>query len=108
MEALQAKLDEANTMLVKEREAAKTIVEAAPVVQETQVIVEDTEKIDCLKTEVQELKVCSLTTIIVQNILIICLTDRFNNNTLPDKLKHLVVEWYNTCSHIVAYHSIFL
>nr|CAB3467583.1 unnamed protein product [Digitaria exilis] len=56
MEALQAKLEEANTMLVKEREAAKTMVEAPPVVQETQVIVQDTEKIDCLKTEVQELK----------------------------------------------------
>ncbi|CAL5052037.1 unnamed protein product [Urochloa decumbens] len=56
MEALQAKLEEANTMLVKEREAAKTIVEASPVVQETQVIVQDTEKIDSLTTEVQELK----------------------------------------------------
>ncbi|RLM61913.1 myosin-11-like [Panicum miliaceum] len=56
MEALQAKLEEANTMLVKEREAAKTIVEAPPVVQETQVVVQDTEKIDSLTTEVQELK----------------------------------------------------
>ncbi|CAL5046962.1 unnamed protein product [Urochloa decumbens] len=56
MEALQAKLEEANTMLVKEREAAKTIVEAPPVVQETQVMVQDTEKIDSLTTEVQELK----------------------------------------------------
>ncbi|WVZ81858.1 hypothetical protein U9M48_029189 [Paspalum notatum var. saurae] len=56
MEVLQAKLDEANTMLVKEREAAKTIEEAPPVVQETQVIVQDTEKIDSLTTEVQELK----------------------------------------------------
>ena len=60
METLQAKLEEANTMLVKEREAAKTIVEAPPVVQETQVVVQDTEKIDSLTTEVQELKVCSL------------------------------------------------
>ncbi|TKW20588.2 hypothetical protein SEVIR_4G099300v4 [Setaria viridis] len=57
MEALQAKLEEANTMLAKEREAAKTIVEAPPVVQETQVIVQDTEKIDSLTTEVQELKI---------------------------------------------------
>ncbi|PAN34584.1 hypothetical protein PAHAL_6G106900 [Panicum hallii] len=56
MEALQAKLEEANTMLVKEREAAKTIVEAPPVVQETQVVVQDTEKVDSLTTEVQELK----------------------------------------------------
>ncbi|OQU76115.1 hypothetical protein SORBI_3010G093600 [Sorghum bicolor] len=56
MEALQAKLDEANTKLAKEREAAKTIEEAPPVVKETQVIVQDTEKIDSLTTEVQELK----------------------------------------------------
>lgn len=57
MEALQAKLDETNTKLAKEREAAKTIEEAPPVVQETQVLVQDTEKIDSLTTEVQELKV---------------------------------------------------
>jgi len=57
METLQAKLEEANTMLVKEREAAKTIVEAPPVVQETQVVIQDTEKIDSLTTEVQELKI---------------------------------------------------
>ncbi|TVU11936.1 hypothetical protein EJB05_45547 [Eragrostis curvula] len=56
MEALQAKLDEANAMLVKEREAVKTIEEAPPVVKETQVVVQDTEKIDSLTAEVQELK----------------------------------------------------
>lgn len=57
MEALQAKLDETNTKLAKEREAAKTIEEAPPVVQETQVLVQDTEKIDSLTAEVQDLKV---------------------------------------------------
>ncbi|CAD6337132.1 unnamed protein product [Miscanthus lutarioriparius] len=36
MEALQAKLDEASTKLAKEREAAKTIEEAPPIVKETQ------------------------------------------------------------------------
>uniref|UniRef100_A0A804QZ00 Myosin-9 n=1 Tax=Zea mays TaxID=4577 RepID=A0A804QZ00_MAIZE len=56
MEALQAKLDETNTKLAKEREAAKTIEEAPPVVQETQVLVQDTEKIDSLTAEVQDLK----------------------------------------------------
>jgi uncharacterized coiled-coil DUF342 family protein len=60
MEALQAKLDEASTKLAKEREAAKTIEEAPPIVKGTQVVVQDTEKIDSLTTEVQELKVCSL------------------------------------------------
>jgi myosin V len=60
MEALQAKLDETNTMLVKEREAAKIIEEAPPVVKETQVLVQDTEKLDSLTAEVQELKVCNL------------------------------------------------
>ncbi|GJN41199.1 hypothetical protein PR202_gn00544 [Eleusine coracana subsp. coracana] len=56
MEALQAKLDETNAMLAKEREAVKTIEEAPPVVKETQIVVEDTEKLDSLTAEVQELK----------------------------------------------------
>ncbi|GJN00232.1 hypothetical protein PR202_ga17648 [Eleusine coracana subsp. coracana] len=56
MEALQAKLDETNAMLVKEREAVKTIEEAPPVMKETQVVVEDTEKLDSLTAEVQVLK----------------------------------------------------
>lgn len=58
MEALQAKLDDTNAMLVKEREAAKkAIEEAPPVVKETELLVQDTEKVDSLTAEVEELKV---------------------------------------------------
>ncbi|KAF7107723.1 hypothetical protein CFC21_108313 [Triticum aestivum] len=57
MDALQAKLDETNAVLLKEREAAKkAIAEAPPVVKETEVIVQDTEKVHTLKAEVDELK----------------------------------------------------
>jgi myosin-5 len=57
MEALQAKLDETSAKLVKEREVARAIEEAPPVVQQTEVLVQDTEKVDSLTAEVEELKV---------------------------------------------------
>lgn len=61
MDALQAKLDETNAVLLKEREAAKkAIAEAPPVVKETEVLVQDTEKVHTLKAEVDELKVRNL------------------------------------------------
>ncbi|XP_057798033.1 myosin-9-like isoform X2 [Salvia miltiorrhiza] len=57
MEALQSKLDEANAHLLQERDAAqKAIVEATTVVQETQVPVEDTAKIEALTAEMEKLK----------------------------------------------------
>ncbi|KAL4315434.1 hypothetical protein AHAS_Ahas15G0184700 [Arachis hypogaea] len=56
--ALQGKLDETNALLVKEREnVEKVIIEATPVIQEKEVIVEDTAKIDALTVEVERLKV---------------------------------------------------
>lgn len=59
LQAMQAKFDETNTLLTKEREAAKkAIEEASTIVKETVPIhVEDTEKIDKLSAEVEELKV---------------------------------------------------
>ncbi|MCL7033207.1 hypothetical protein MKW94_004549, partial [Papaver nudicaule] len=57
VQSLQSKVDETNGLLVAEREAArKAIEDAPPVVQETQVIVQDTEKIDSLIEEVERLK----------------------------------------------------
>uniref|UniRef100_A0A7N0U053 Uncharacterized protein n=1 Tax=Kalanchoe fedtschenkoi TaxID=63787 RepID=A0A7N0U053_KALFE len=57
LQEMQAKLDEANALIVKEREAAKRLIEEAPpVVKETQVIVEDTKRIDSLTAEVESLK----------------------------------------------------
>ncbi|KAK1298084.1 hypothetical protein QJS10_CPB14g01384 [Acorus calamus] len=57
LHAMQLQVEEANTMLLKEREAArKAIEEAPPVIKETPVLVQDTEKIDALTTEVENLK----------------------------------------------------
>ncbi|KAH7571866.1 hypothetical protein JRO89_XS04G0157500 [Xanthoceras sorbifolium] len=57
LQEMQTKLDEANALLVKEREAVKQAVEEAPpVIKETQVLVEDTKKIDSLTEEVESLK----------------------------------------------------
>ncbi|XLT79295.1 hypothetical protein HN873_001048 [Arachis hypogaea] len=54
--ALQGKLDETNALLVKEREnVEKVTIEATPVIQEKEIIVEDTAKIDALTVEVERL-----------------------------------------------------
>ncbi|KAL4195257.1 hypothetical protein AMTRI_Chr05g63720 [Amborella trichopoda] len=58
LHAMQAQVEEAHSLLVKEREAArKAIEEAPPVIKETPVLVQDTEKIDALSAEVENLKV---------------------------------------------------
>lgn len=58
LQEMQSKVDETTATIVKEREAAKkAIEEAPPVVKETTVIVEDTEKIDSLTAEAENLKV---------------------------------------------------
>ncbi|OAY78406.1 Myosin-11 [Ananas comosus] len=55
--AVQSKVEETTAMLVKEREAArKAIEEEPPVIQEKTVVVQDTEKIDFLTAEVEQLK----------------------------------------------------
>ncbi|KAL9273556.1 Myosin-11-like protein [Drosera capensis] len=57
LQSMQTKIDEANALVVKEREAAKkAIEEAPPVIKETQVFVEDTKKVDSLREEVEGLK----------------------------------------------------
>lgn len=57
----QKKVDETNTILVKEREAAKkAIEEAPPVIKETTIYIEDTEKIKSLTDEVDGLKVMNV------------------------------------------------
>lgn len=56
--ALQKQLEEADANILKEREAArKAIEEAPPVIKETPVMVENTEKINMLMEEVENLKV---------------------------------------------------
>lgn len=61
LQALQSKVDETNALPVKEREAAwKVIEEAPPVIHETPVIVQGSEKNDSLTTEGETLKVIEL------------------------------------------------
>lgn len=55
---MQLQVEEARSTLIREREAArKAIEEAPPVIKETPVFVQDTEKIDSLTAEVENLKV---------------------------------------------------
>lgn len=54
---MQQQVEEANSMIIKEREASrKAIEEAPPVIKETPVIVQDVEKISSLTAEVEHLK----------------------------------------------------
>nr|XP_019706884.1 myosin-17 isoform X3 [Elaeis guineensis] len=54
---MQLQVEETNSLLIREREAArKAIEEAPPVIKETPVLVQDTEKIDSLTAEVEHLK----------------------------------------------------
>lgn len=63
LEDLRKKVVEANTQIVKEREASKkAIEEAPPVIQETPVYIEDTKKVESLKEEVDTLKVILIIT----------------------------------------------
>lgn len=58
MRAMQLQVEKANSIVIKEREAArKAIEEAPPIVKETQVMVQDTVKVDFLTAEVGRLKV---------------------------------------------------
>lgn len=58
VQAMGNKIDETNSLLAKERKALRqALEEAPPVVKETQVLVEDTEKINSLKVEVENFKV---------------------------------------------------
>ncbi|XP_071734137.1 myosin-9-like isoform X1 [Rutidosis leptorrhynchoides] len=57
LEAMQKKLDEANAIAIKEREAAKKAIDEAPaLVEEKEVVVEDTKKIESLTGQVDEFK----------------------------------------------------
>lgn len=61
LQEMQERIDETNNSLIKERETAqKAVIEAAAaasVVKETPVTVEDTEKIETLTAEINNLKV---------------------------------------------------
>lgn len=58
LQAMQGKLDESNERLKMEQEAAqKAIEEASSAVKEMPIPVEDTEKIEALNAEVENLKV---------------------------------------------------
>ncbi|KAH7572097.1 hypothetical protein JRO89_XS04G0200500 [Xanthoceras sorbifolium] len=58
LHAMQLQVEEANSRVIKEREAArKAIEEAPPVIKETPVIIQDTEKLEALTAEVESLKV---------------------------------------------------
>lgn len=57
LQAMQNKVDEANAMLVKEREAARRVIEhASPMVKDAAIYVQVAEKIDSLTEEVEQLK----------------------------------------------------
>ncbi|XP_044463733.1 myosin-17 isoform X3 [Mangifera indica] len=57
LHAMQLQVEEANSRVLKEREAArKAIEEAPPVIKETPVMIQDTEKIESLTAEVASLK----------------------------------------------------
>ncbi|KAJ6434238.1 hypothetical protein OIU84_017858 [Salix udensis] len=58
LEEMKNKIEEANALILKEREdAKKAIDDAPPVIKETQVLVEDTKKIDSLTEEVENLRI---------------------------------------------------
>lgn len=58
LHSMQMQVEEANARAIKEREAAHKLIEdAPPVIKETPVMVQDTEKIDALMAEVDTLKV---------------------------------------------------
>lgn len=71
---MQLQVEEAKSMIVKEREAArKAIEEAPPIIKETPVLVQDTKRIDILTAEVETLKVrwtCCVCMVVVN--IIIC------------------------------------
>ncbi|KAK2645287.1 hypothetical protein Ddye_020482 [Dipteronia dyeriana] len=57
LHAMQLQVEEANSRVIKEREAArKAIEEAPPVIKETPVLVQDTEKLEALTAEVESFK----------------------------------------------------
>ncbi|GAB4838000.1 hypothetical protein Ancab_027527 [Ancistrocladus abbreviatus] len=57
LQGMQIQVEEANSRVVKERDAArKAIEEAPPVVKEVPVMVQDTERVDVLTAEVENLK----------------------------------------------------
>uniref|UniRef100_A0A803KPV9 Myosin XI n=1 Tax=Chenopodium quinoa TaxID=63459 RepID=A0A803KPV9_CHEQI len=57
VQAMEIKIDETNSLLAKEREALKQAhEEAPPIVKETPVFVEDTEKLNSMKAEVENFK----------------------------------------------------
>lgn len=58
LHAMQVQVEEASSMIIKEREAArKAIEEAPPVIKETPVIIQDTQRVESLTAEVERLKV---------------------------------------------------
>lgn len=60
-EEMRKKVDETNALLVKEREAAKKAAEEAPpVIKETQVLVEDTKKLELMTDELENVKVLAV------------------------------------------------
>lgn len=54
---MQLQVEESNSMLMKEREAAKAIEKIPQIIKETPVLVEDTTKINALTAEIEILKV---------------------------------------------------
>ena len=58
LHAMLVQVEEANSMVIKEREAArKAIEEAPPVIKETPVIIQDTQRVESLTAEVERFKV---------------------------------------------------
>lgn len=74
LQEMQSKIDETNALLVKERECSQKAIEgSSSIVKETSVPVEDTEKVEALTAEVENLKVIQVTKCII-SISSICLS----------------------------------
>ncbi|XAR53459.1 Myosin ATPase [Bertholletia excelsa] len=89
LHAMQIQVEEANARVIKEREAArKAIKEALPVIKETPVIVQDTEKISSLTAEMEILKKSLLSERQVAEISKkACLDAEARNSELTSKLE---------------------
>lgn len=84
---MRKKVDETNALLVKEREAAKKAAEEAPpVIKETQVLVEDTKKIESMTEELESVKVLSVSGF-QWSISCLIFPFKFNCKSIPSKFE---------------------
>ena len=77
LQEMKRQVEEAQSLVAKEREAArKAIEEMPPVIKEAPVLVHDTEKIDALTAEVENLRVKSLNYVIIFEFIVISMHEK--------------------------------